>query len=176
MVIDRFGGGVIGAECGGGVCFDLRDAGDWFYFGGDGEAFRLFTGGGGVGSTGDGALAGSGGVEVGVVELLGSVGVGECSGLLQSIGGILLWGGGVGGGRDGLVAVGRASGGGGAYARGEGGGVIRFVGVCGKVSGDCGAFALWWFGGVIRNAWGDFAQWGLVFAGGGAFGAGRVEG
>ncbi len=54
--------------------------------------------------------------------------------------------------------------------------MIRFVGVCGKVSGDCGAFALWWFGGVIRNAWGDFDQWGLVFAGGSAFGAGRVEG
>ena len=113
---------------------------------------------------------------MGVVELLGSVGVGECSRVLQSIGRILLWGGGVGGGRDGLVTVGRASGGGRAYAGGEGGGVIWFMGFCGKVSGNCGAFALWWFGGVIRNAWGDFAQWGLVFAGGYTFGAGRVEG
>ena len=116
MVIDGSGGGVIGAECGGGFCFDLCDARDWFYVGGHGEAFRLFTGGGGGGSTGGGALAGSGGVEVGVVELLGSVGVGECSRVLQSIGRILLWGGGVGGGRDGLVTVGRASGGGRAYA------------------------------------------------------------
>ena len=176
MAFVWIGVGAIGFECGSGFCLDLRDAGDWFYLRGNDKIVYLFAGGGGGGSAGDGALAGSGGVEVGVTEFVGGVGIGEFGGVLQSIGGIFLWGSGVGGGGDGVVTVGRAGGGGGGHARGERGGGIWVVGVCGKASGSGGTTPVWVHGVVIRNAWGDFAQRGMVFAGGGAFGAGRVEG
>ena len=75
-----------------------------------------------------------------------------------------------------MVTVGRAGGGGGGHARGERGVGNGVGGVSGNASGSGGTTPVWGHGVVIRNAWGDFAQRGMVFAGGGAFGAGRVEG
>ncbi len=172
VVIDRSGGGIVGVECGGGVRFDLRDPGDWFYVGGDGEVVCLSAGGGGGGGVGHGTLAGSGWIESGFAQCVGGLGFGECRGVLESVGGIFLLGGGGGGSGDGVVAIGGAGGGGGVDSGGAGGGVVRVVGVCGKAGGDCGAFALWGNGDGGGDAWGYSFKRDMVFDRGTIFGAG----
>ena len=168
------GGGVDGAECGGGVCLNLCDAGDRFYVGGYGEVICGVAGGGGGGGVGDGAVAGSKWGEASVAVGAGVVGGGKCGGVVESVGRVVLPGGGRCGSGDGLVTIGGEGSGGGANAERAGGGAVWDLGFCGEVGRDGRAVSVWRRGGVIRNAWGDFAQWGLVFAGGSTFGAGKV--